>query len=67
MNWQDDKDYFKAAYKSRYKMLRKEKRCVMCTNQDERTLNGKCRCEKCHMKDKMYQHKRYHNINGEGM
>lgn len=31
----------------RYRRFREEKRCPQCGKQDERTLNGKCYCEKC--------------------
>lgn len=64
MNYQENKEYFQEAYKSRYKYLKENKRCVMCTKQDERTLNGMCRCSECATKNKLFQRKHYQKRKG---
>ncbi|MEE1006086.1 MAG: hypothetical protein U0M60_19040 [Clostridia bacterium] len=48
----------KQAYnRARYKRLRAENRCVQCTNQDERTLNGFSTCEVCRQKFEEYRNR----------
>lgn len=50
--------YFKKHAHERYMTLREQNRCVQCTNQDERTLAGYCRCEECSTKGNEYQRRR---------
>lgn len=47
-------------YKKRYEILKKEKRCTICKEQDEMTLSGRVRCEKC----QEFYKKRYYKGKG---
>lgn len=50
-DYQSNKGYFHQKYHERYMKLRSESRCVQCGGQDERTLQGYCRCTKCTQKE----------------
>ena len=43
----------------RYIRLRSEDRCVMCGEQDVRTIRGKCLCENCNQRRKEYMQHYY--------
>lgn len=51
-----------AQNRARYARLKAEHRCVLCGAQDERTLSGMTRCEKCAQSEKDYyqMRKKYH-------
>ena len=62
MTKEERKDYAHESYKFRYKILKDEKRCVSCSKQDERTLNGFSRCEECAEKERAW-HTNYYQKN----
>lgn len=52
------KEYFAKHAHERYMTRRAADLCTQCGKQDERTLKGYCRCEKCTVKAKEQREKR---------